>query len=270
MGVVGLYLRRKTEEGPEFAALQRYRESTQAKVTPIAEAFRAHWRRILLFTAFMGSWATFATLLTNYLPTFLKANRDLSATAANAANLFASVMVVALVLLFSPIADRIGLRRTMIIGPVVLIVLVIPGFALAGHGVIGGFLGAGILGACKGVLAVPMLLAVSQIFPPGVRVTAGGLGYNVAASVFGGTAPLRGRGAQPWHRELPAVRALPHRLRRRHLGHRPRQRQDVGRGLRRVLRRHQRRYAHPGGQPVDDLTLLRDFDRSNRKSRQSP
>ncbi len=32
----------------------------------------------------------------------------------------------------------------------------------------------------------------------------------------------------------------------------------------------QRRYAHPGGQPVDDLTLLRDFDRSNRKSRQSP
>jgi len=190
MGVVGLYLRRKTEEGPEFAALQRYRESTQAKVTPIAEAFRAHWRRILLFTAFMGSWATFATLLTNYLPTFLKANRDLSATAANAANLFASVMVVALVLLFSPIADRIGLRRTMIIGPVVLIVLVIPGFALAGHGVIGGFLGAGILGACKGVLAVPMLLAVSQIFPPGVRVTAGGLGYNVAARSSAGPPPF--------------------------------------------------------------------------------
>jgi MHS family proline/betaine transporter-like MFS transporter len=68
MGVVGLYLRRKTEEGPEFAALQRHRESIQAKVTPIAEAFRAHWRRILLFTAFMGSWATFATLLTNYPP----------------------------------------------------------------------------------------------------------------------------------------------------------------------------------------------------------
>jgi MHS family proline/betaine transporter-like MFS transporter len=37
---------------------------------------------------------------------------------------------------------------------------------------------------------VPALLATSQIFPAGIRVTAGGLSYNISASVLGGTAPF--------------------------------------------------------------------------------
>lgn len=190
MGLVGLYLRRKTEEGPEFQALQRLREQTHVHVTPIVEASKLYGRRILVFTAFMGSWAVFATLLTNYLPTFLKANKAMTLTTANAANTLASVMVVIFVLLFSRVADRIGLRTALIIGCLVLIVGVIPGFAIAGNGLVGGFLGAAILGACKGILAVPMLLAVSQIFPAGIRVAAGGLSYNLSASILGGTAPF--------------------------------------------------------------------------------
>jgi MHS family proline/betaine transporter-like MFS transporter len=190
MGMVGSYLRHKTEEGPEFQALQRMREATKTQVTPLFEALRRYWKRIIVFTFFMGSWSVFATLLTNYLPTFLKANKSLSTTQANAANLLASVMVLVFVLAFSPIADRIGLRRSMIIASIVLIIGIVPGYAIAGSGVAGGFLGAAILGTCKGILAVPALLATSQIFPAGIRVTAGGLSYNISASVLGGTAPF--------------------------------------------------------------------------------
>jgi MHS family proline/betaine transporter-like MFS transporter len=190
MGLIGLYLRRRTEEGPEFKAIQKAREATSGQAVPIVEAFRLHWKRILLFTGFMGAWATSATLLTNYLPTFLRANKDLTPTLANAANTLASVFVVILVLVFSPVADRVGLRKAMIIGSIVITVGVFPGYALAGTGLVGGFLGAALLGACKGILAVPVLLAVSQIFPAGVRVTAGGLSYNVATSLLGGTAPF--------------------------------------------------------------------------------
>ncbi|MBF8188358.1 MFS transporter [Nonomuraea sp. K274] len=190
MGVVGSYLRRKTEESPEFQALQRMREQTKAQVTPLFEALRKYWRRILVFTFFMGSWSVFATLLTNYLPTFLHANKALSATQANAANLLASFMVLVFVLAFSPVADRIGLRKAMIVASIVLIIGIVPGYAIAADGVAGGFLGAAILGTCKGILAVPALLATSQIFPAGIRVTAGGLSYNISASVLGGTAPF--------------------------------------------------------------------------------
>lgn len=190
MGLVGLYLRRRTEEGPEFQALQRMREKTRAQVVPLVEAIRRYWKRIVVFTFFMGSWSVFATLLTNYLPTFLHANRSLSTTQANAANLLASLMVLVFVLLFSPVADRIGLRKAMIVASVVLIIGIVPGYAIAGNGLAGGFLGAAILGTCKGILAVPALLAISQIFPAGIRVTAGGLSYNISASVLGGTAPV--------------------------------------------------------------------------------
>ena len=190
MGLVGWYLRRRTEEGPEFLELQRIRIAERIRATPVADAFRLYWRRMILFFLFTGAWASFATLLTNYLPTFLKANPALSSSEANAANLVSSVFIVAFVLLFSPVADRIGLRASMIVAAIVLIIGIFPGYLLAGSGLVGGFAGAAVLGTCKGILAVPALLAASQIFPPSVRVTAGGLSYNLSSSILGGTAPF--------------------------------------------------------------------------------
>jgi MHS family proline/betaine transporter-like MFS transporter len=99
-------------------------------------------------------------------------------------------MVVVFVLAYSPFTDRIGLRKAMIIASLVLIVAIIPGFVLAGNGLVTGFLGAAIIGICKGVLAVPALLSMSQLFPVDIRVTSGGLAYNLSASVLGGTAPV--------------------------------------------------------------------------------
>jgi MHS family proline/betaine transporter-like MFS transporter len=190
MGLVGWYLRRRTEEGPEFQALQRMRATTHKSSIPLVEAIRRYRTRIVVFIFFLGSWAVIGTLLTNYLPTFLDANKSLSQTESNAANLLADFMVVVFVLAYSPITDRIGLRKAMIISSVVLIVGVIPGFVLAGGGLVTGFLGAAIIGTCKGVLAVPALLSMSQIFPVDIRVTSGGLAYNLSASVLGGTAPI--------------------------------------------------------------------------------
>jgi MHS family proline/betaine transporter-like MFS transporter len=189
MGLVGWYLRRRTEEGPEFQALQRMRGAEKSTI-PLVESLRRYWARIVVFIFFLGSWAVIGTLLTNYLPTFLDSNKSLSQTESNAANLLASFMVVVFVLAYSPFMDRIGLRKAMIIACIVLIVGIIPGFALAGSGLVTGFLGAAIIGICKGVLAVPALLSMSQLFPVDIRVTSGGLAYNMSASILGGTAPV--------------------------------------------------------------------------------
>jgi MHS family proline/betaine transporter-like MFS transporter len=191
MGLTGLYLRRKTEEGREFKELQRLREERQAAPrSPVLEALRTHWARILVFFAFLGTWAIISATMTSYLATFLKGNKALTGTEAYAANTTSSVAVVVFVLVFSPLADRVGLRWATIIGSLVVAVGVVPGFLLAGSNVAGAFAGATVLGMCKGVLAVPSLLAVSQIFPAHIRVSAGGLSYNLAQALLGGTAPL--------------------------------------------------------------------------------
>lgn len=191
MSLIGVYIRRKTSEGVEFQELQRIEGAKEKRTKfPITEALRLYWKRILVFTAFLGTWAIMATTITNYLATFLKNNGALSEAQGNAANTVSTIMVIIAILLFSPIADKVGLRKAMIIGSAFVIVGIIPGFMLAGSGLVGGFVGAALLGIIKGVMAVPSLLAVSQIFPANIRVTAGGLSYNVAQGVLGGTAPL--------------------------------------------------------------------------------
>ena len=191
MGLVGMYLRRRTSEGEEFQQLQQVQEEKRSmRKSPVWEALRTSWRKILVFMAFLGTWAIISATLTSYLATFLKQNDALSSTQAYGANTVASAMVVVFVLLASPLADRIGLRRMTIVGSLSVAVLVVPGFLLASSGVTGAYAGAALLGAIKGVMAVPSLLAVSQIFPAGIRVTAGGLSYNLAQSILGGTAPL--------------------------------------------------------------------------------
>ena len=189
-GLIGLYVRKQTEEGAEFKRLQIERNQQEVHATPLADTLRLYWKRVLVFIAFLGSWAAFSTMVTNYLPTFLKSNPDMTATEANAANLVASVAIIVVIFLYAPLADRLGLRATLILSMVMAIALTIPGFAIAGHGVAGGFVGAIVLGGTKGLMAVPMLLSLSQLFPAMVRATAGGLSYNIALSIIGGTAPF--------------------------------------------------------------------------------
>lgn len=193
MGLIGLYLRRRTEEGEEFQQLQealRNRQELRRSASPVLEALRTQWRRILTFIAFLGTWAVVSATMTSYLATYLKSNDALTSTQAYAANTTCSVMVVVFVLAFSPVADRIGLRRAAIVGSLVVACGVVPGFVLAGSTLAGAFAGAALLGLCKGVMAVPSLLAVSQLFPARIRVSAGGMSYNLAQTLLGGTAPL--------------------------------------------------------------------------------
>lgn len=190
MGAFGVYLRSRTEEGPEFKRYLARRAETGATAAPVGDALRRHWRRILVFCLFLATWSLISATLTNYITTFLTEVNGLTKSQAYVGTTLSGIVVVIAVLLIGPVMDRIGLRRGMIYGAVFVAVFTIPGFLLAGHGLTLGIVGACLLGLCKGVMAVPSLLAVSQIFPPEVRVTAGGLSYNIAQSVFGGTAPL--------------------------------------------------------------------------------
>src|SRR5690606_35854934 len=90
------------------------------------------------------------------------------------------------------LCERIGLRRTMTVAGVIVAVLAVPGLVVGAQGLAGGVVGGVVIGACKGLLALPALLAVSQLFPGPVRVTAGALAYNVVQAVFGGTGPIVG------------------------------------------------------------------------------
>ncbi|MEU4667973.1 MFS transporter [Amycolatopsis sp. NPDC023774] len=192
LAAFGVYLRSKVEESPEFELLVKAREKAKAAATPLRDALRLHWVPIVVFIVCTASYALLSTTITSFLTTFLINVGKLDSTEAYNATIVSNVLVIAGTLVMGPVADKIGLRKALSLTGLVVAILAVPSLALAAGGGVGAFTGGALIGACKGLLALPALLAISQIFPTAVRVTAGALAYNVAQAVFGGTGPIIG------------------------------------------------------------------------------
>ncbi|WP_326834354.1 MFS transporter [Amycolatopsis rhabdoformis] len=192
LAAFGVYLRSKVEESPEFELLAKARAKAKEAATPLRDALRLHWVPIVIFIVCTASYALLSTTITSFLTTFLINVGKLDSTEAYNATIVSNVLVIAGTLVMGPVADKIGLRRSLSLCGLVVAILAVPSLALAAGGGVGAFTGGAFIGACKGLLALPALLAISQIFPTAVRVTAGALAYNVAQAVFGGTGPIIG------------------------------------------------------------------------------
>jgi MHS family proline/betaine transporter-like MFS transporter len=192
LALFGVYLRSRVEESPEFEMLARARAKAKVVATPLRDAVRNHWLTIIVFIVCTASYALLSSTITAYLTTFLIKVGELDNTEAYNATIISNLLVIAGTLAMGPVADRIGLRKALALAGLLVAILAVPSLLLAAGGGLGSFTGSAIIGACKGLLALPALLAVSQIFPTAVRVTAGALAYNLAQSIFGGTGPVIG------------------------------------------------------------------------------
>src|SRR5262249_32834076 len=108
------------------------------------------------------------------------------------ASIVSNVAVVFATLLAGVVCDRVGLRRMFIFSGAFVAVVAVPALVVAANGFVGGTAGSAVIGICKGGLAGPAFVALSQMFPVAVRITAGSLGYNVVQTIFGGTGPVIG------------------------------------------------------------------------------
>lgn len=192
LAAFGVYLRSRVEESPEFELLAKARAKAKETATPLRDALRLHWIPIVVFIVCTASYALLSTTITSFLTTFLINIGKLGSTEAYNVTIVSNVLVILGSLAMGPVADKIGLRRTLSFTGLAVAIIGIPALALAADGGLGAFVGGALIGACKGVLALPALLAISQIFPTAVRVTAGALAYNVTQAVFGGTGPIIG------------------------------------------------------------------------------
>jgi MFS family permease len=132
------------------------------------------------------SFYTFTTYLSTYLQQVAGMSRG------NA--LLVSVLSLLFAALLCPLAgrysDRVGRRRSMATVCVLIVLTIFPSFWLAQSGqlwlaVLGGMLQA-LPAVLSGVVTAPLLSS----FPTRIRYTAGAISYNLAYTIFGGTAPL--------------------------------------------------------------------------------
>lgn len=193
MAFVGLIIRSKTEESPVFQEMMEDKAEKKDASTPVSEAFKTSWYRMVQVVVIMGFTAMGFYYISGYFVPYLQTTGDLSRNASLALNAVALLLYAVLLPMFGALSDRVGRRPLMIAGVVTTIVASIPAFMMvsSGNSVVA------LLGQCLFVLGITMYgggcyTFFIEVFDPKVRLTAAAFSYNVGYAIFGGTAPYIG------------------------------------------------------------------------------
>lgn len=185
---VGLYVRLRLAESPEFA---RIRERGERARAPVAEVFTGAWRQVLLAAGVNLGFNTFIFILTTFLLTYgteaLGAPRDLMLLGS----LCGSAAQIAGILLFAYLSDRLGRTRVMLGGGIFLALYALPMFLLLDTAEPALIVLAMCLGyAGSAAVFGPMAAFCAELFPTRVRYTGVSLGYQSGSVLGGGLSPF--------------------------------------------------------------------------------
>lgn len=189
IGLIGLYLRLRIQETPEFEAVKE--AARAAKHPPIVRAFQLGRRPLIILFLWSVMNAVGFYLLSGYMPTYNTETLGLERSDALLAYIGSLIVFAIMCPIAGALADRWGRRRVAVLAAAFLGLSAVPCFILMGAGGVGAALaGQSIyaIGIAAVSLITPMLMV--ELFDAEIRYTASALAYNLAYAVLGGTAPL--------------------------------------------------------------------------------
>lgn len=189
LGLVGLYLRTRVQETPEFEAVRKAGET--AEHLPIVEAFKKAKMAMVLLFGWSVTNAVGFYLLSGYMITYMTQHVGLTRSEALTSYIAALLIYTAACPVAGIAADRWGRRPVAIGSTVGLALVVIPSFQIMGSGSLtAAILGQGLFAIFVAAISTLTPLFMVEMFPTEVRYTASALAYNIAYAALGGTAPL--------------------------------------------------------------------------------
>lgn len=188
LGAVGLYMRLRLEDTPVFEEIKASAVMTNV---PFFESLKADVKMIgiaFCFASITGlGFYYFVTYMVNYLPVTGHLGRTESVLVSSASlGLYGLLCPLA-----GMLSDRIGRRKTFLIGIFGHMVLGIPVFLMLSSGNIRvAFAGLLIFAIFQALINVMNTVVVVELFPPRTRMTSGALALNLGAGPVAGTGPL--------------------------------------------------------------------------------
>ena len=188
LGLVGLYLRLRLGETPAFQSVEAQHAVAHA---PLRETLKSNGGAICRLGAFISVTALSFYMFTTYFATYLQVAGGLDRASALLVTVIALVFAAMLCPFAGFFSDRVGRKATVFTTCTLLIVVVYPSFWMASSGnLLLSVLGVLLLAIGAVLSGVVTAALLSEVFPTRTRYTASAITYNMAYTVFGGTAPL--------------------------------------------------------------------------------
>jgi MHS family proline/betaine transporter-like MFS transporter len=188
IGVVGFYIRHHTEESPSYVEAK---ENNQLSDAPLKEAWKLQKKELFqgvgLYLTVTVPFYTFSVFMITYL-TKMEGHALSFALLLNSVGM---TVTLATLVIGAWLSDKYGRNTVLGGGALAFLLLIYPLFLAITSGNIA-LLWLGILGfgAILGIYIGPMPAVLVELFPARVRFTGMAVSYNVAAALFGGTAPM--------------------------------------------------------------------------------
>ena len=187
LGVVGLYIRLRLGDTPEF---ERLRDEDEVAESPLKEALTTSWRPILQIAGLVVIHNVGFYIVFTYLPRYFTKTLEFTKTNAFVSITIASLVALILIPPLGALSDRIGRKPLLITGAVGFAVFAYPLFLLLNTGSLAAAIAAHAgLAAIESVFVSASLAAGAELFATRVRSSGYSIGYNVSVAIFGGTAP---------------------------------------------------------------------------------
>ena len=187
LAIVGYFARRRLVETRSFKELQQLGKIERKPMKVVFEQAPAGFARAFVLSAYCA--ATVA-IFYMYMPTFLALHADMSDDRALGLNTLGLLVWAIYVPVMGNYSDKVGRRRVLGFGAILMAVLSVPVvwllYAKGAGGAIGGYL---FLSVVAGTIG-PFFAALAEQFPTRIRYSGVAISYNLGMGIVGGTAPL--------------------------------------------------------------------------------
>ncbi|UGT55427.1 MFS transporter [Nocardia asteroides] len=189
LGLIGMYLRSRVEDTPVFREVDE-KDETEEAVGVYRDLATRYLRPVLTLFGLVIALNVVNYSLLSYTPTYLGSTLGMEESDALLVPLIGQIAMLVTLPFLGALSDRVGRRPMWLFSCAALMIMVIPVYKLIGTSLTGAIVGFAILG----LLYAPQLATISAtfpaMFPTIVRFAGVAIGYNVATSIFGGTAPV--------------------------------------------------------------------------------